>query len=111
MRVTLPTRYGNFYSPLCLEPSPLDSYVSPLFQSKLGETSHAFTHGLPDSPSQQAQVLSPKARSPNWHLTQSAQLTSSAHGAGLTKKKKKPFKSHLPCMDSYANVSPTIQHQ
>jgi hypothetical protein len=73
----------------------------------LGETSQSLTHCLPDSPSKQAQVLSPKARSPNWHITQSQQITSSAYGAGL-RKTKKIIKSKLPCMDSYANVTPDV---
>jgi hypothetical protein len=47
------------------------------------------------------------SETPAWLTKQSEMLRSSALGVGLRKKAKKP-KVHLPCMDSYANVTPTI---
>jgi hypothetical protein len=33
-RAAEPIRYGNFYTPLCMESSPLESYVCPLFDAQ-----------------------------------------------------------------------------
>jgi hypothetical protein len=94
-----------------MEPSPLDAYVCPLFDTSCqsDHTSHIDhvppTHGCESSPTQD-NVKSPKAKTPMWMQHQSAMLKSAALGVGLRKKGK--FKAHFPCMDSYANVTPIV---
>jgi hypothetical protein len=113
LRADKPTRYGNIFSPLCLESSPLDAYVCPLFTPSINDEGHpsqieldSFSSCSKSSPTQEpCQCVSSKT--PAWLTKQSEMLRSSALGVGLRKKAKKP-KVHLPCMDSYANVTPTI---
>jgi hypothetical protein len=105
--VEQPIRYGNFYSPLCMEPSPLDAYVCPLFELSCQQdhTSQLEpTHCSKSSPNQE-NARSPKAKKPVWSQNQSAMRRSAALGVGLKKKEK--YKAHFPCMDAYAIVTPT----
>jgi hypothetical protein len=107
-RAVEPIRYGNFYTPLCMESSPLESYVCPLFdaQCQSGHSSQPLDIPSPKSSQQQDRKGSPPKGKPIWQQQQSAQLKSAALGVGFRKSPRK-LHSKLPCMDSYANVHVT----
>jgi hypothetical protein len=107
-RAAEPIRYGNFYTPLCMESSPLESYVCPLFvaQCQSGHSSQSLDVPSPKSSPQQDRKGSPPKGKPIWQQQQSAQLKSAALGVGFRKSPRK-LHSKLPCMDSYANVQVT----
>jgi hypothetical protein len=110
-RVPTPIRYANPFAPLCMEPSPLDAYVCPLFDCSNDNEDHTSpigvdTQGNSSASTKQSKDTSVKDKTPLWQATQSNMLRSTAFGAGLRKKSK--AKDRLPCMDSYANVQPTV---
>jgi hypothetical protein len=92
-RVETPIRYDNPFSPLCMEPSPLDAYVCPLFDCFDHYEDHTSSHDVdqehsPNASPKHDNVKSPKAKTPIWQVTQSSMLRSTALGACLRKSKK-----------------------
>jgi hypothetical protein len=114
-RVETPIRYDNPFSPLCMEPSPLDTYVCPLFDC-LDHLDNTSTHGIdqqnsPNASPKQDNGKSSKAKTPVWQLNQSSMLRSTALGVGLRKYKKVSLGCHVWIhMPMYNQVTILIIH-